>query len=442
MKTFYHILANTLFVSVVNFFVWFALTFWLYLETQSVLATAYIGGGFMVISSLSSFWFGTIVDHHKKKNVLVGATALNFVFFAAAFALYLLTPEEAFSTIASPFVWILSLSLLAGVIASNIRAVTIPTLVTMLVEEDRRDKANGMSGIVMGISSFGAGLTSGVVLAYAGMFWVLLAGVALILVAFAHLLFVPIPEKEIVHTEDAPKVIDIRGTVNAIRSVPGLFALIFFTTFNNFLGGVFMALMDPYGLSLMPVQAWSILWAFLSLGFIFGGIYISKKGLGSRPLKRLFMVNIINWIACLLFTIQPSIILLTVGILVWTSLAPFVEATEQTIIQKVVPFERQGRVFGFAQSFETAAMPISAFVVGSLAEFYFIPFMSEGGAGARLVGSWFGIGAGRGIALVFVATSIVGLIVTLVAMRSRSYKLLARRYVETPAQPEQTAATA
>ena len=37
--------------------------------------------------------------------------------------------------------------------------------------------------------------------------------------------------------------------------MPGLFALIGFSAFNNLLGGVFMALMDGYGLSLMEVEA-------------------------------------------------------------------------------------------------------------------------------------------------------------------------------------------
>jgi hypothetical protein len=67
--------------------------------------------------------------------------------------------------------------------------------------------------------------------------------------------------------------------------VPGLFALILFAAFNNFLGGVFMALMDAYGLSLMEVQEWGLLWAAVSCGFILSGLTIAKTGLGRNPLK-------------------------------------------------------------------------------------------------------------------------------------------------------------
>ena len=45
------------------------------------------------------------------------------------------------------------------------------------------------------------------------------------------------------------------------------------------------------------------------------------------------------------------------------------------------------------------------------------------------MGGWFGTGADRGIALVFTVTGLVGLVITLIAMRSRYYRLLRDRYV-------------
>jgi len=135
------------------------------------------------------------------------------------------------------------------------------------------------------------------------------------------------------------------------------------------------------------------------------------------------------WLTCIFFTIQPWIILLISGMFVWMSLSPFVEAIEQTIIQKVVPLERQGRVFGFAHSVEQAASPLTAFIIGPLAQYIFIPYMTTG-AGVQLIGNWFGVGEGRGIALVFTVTGVIGLIITLFAMKSKFYKLLSKSYLE------------
>jgi DHA3 family multidrug efflux protein-like MFS transporter len=147
------------------------------------------------------------------------------------------------------------------------------------------------------------------------------------------------------------------------------------------------------------------------------------------------MANLVMWTVCIFFTIQSSIVLLTVGLFIWLCLIPIAEAAEQTILQKVVPPERQGRVFGFAQSVEQAASPITAFLIGPIAQWLFIPFMTTG-AGVRLIGPWFGIGTDRGLALLFMVAGVIGLVVTLVAMRSYAYRVLSAGY-QTPS-PEQT----
>lgn len=432
MKIFYQVLWNNLFVTLASFFVWFALVFWLYLGTQSVLATSIVGGAFMALMAATGVWFGSIVDHNKKKNVMLVANMISLVTLAAALAMYLSIPSETLLQLSNPLLWVFVGIILLGVLVGNTRGLALSTMVTMFVPEGERDKANGMVGMIMGLSSSGAGIASGFAIAYAGMGWILGVGVVISALALIHLLFIRVNEPEVAHEDEeeaAKKRIDLRGTIKAIGKTKGLFALIFFSTFNNFLGGVFMSLMDPYGLSLMSVQVWGTVWGLLSFGFIIGGFYISKYGLGKNPVRTLFLINIATWTTCFFFPIQPSIILLVVGILIWTTLVPFIEATEHTIVQKVVPLERQGRVLGFAQSIESAASPITAFMIGPIAQFVFIPFMTTG-RGVELIGDWFGVGPGRGMALVFMTTSIIGLVVTLIAMRAPSYKLLAQRYAE------------
>jgi DHA3 family multidrug efflux protein-like MFS transporter len=188
-----------------------------------------------------------------------------------------------------------------------------------------------------------------------------------------------------------------------------------------------MALMDAYGLSLVTVQTWGVIWGFLSCAFILGGLIIAKFGLGKNPLQAMFSANITIWIISSFFTIYPSIIVLVVGIFIYLCVVPYIEAAEHTIIQKVVPRDRQGRVFGFAQSVEQAASPLTSFAIGPLTQFIFIPFMTTG-AGVELIGSWFGTGPGRGIALVFTITGIIGLIVTLLARNSHYYRQLSSLY--------------
>jgi len=427
MKTFYKLLVVTLVAVTTNNFVWFALTYWAYLNTKSVISTSILAGVWLTISIFTANWFGSLIDHHRKKTILAGSGIVTFILFSAGLIIFLTSPANSFSTVASAWFWLFILIVLLGVVAGSIYNIAIPTLVAFLVPEDKHDRANGLFGTVIGASFAITSVASGIAIAFSNMSFILLCGLVANIISIISLLLINIPEAKIIHNPGVRKNIDPKGTFKIVKAIPGLMSLIFFSTFNNFLGGVFFALMDAYGLSLMSVQTWGILWGFLSLGFILGGLYIAKKGLGSIPLRTLFRANIATWTVCIFFAVQPSILLLAIGIFVWIFLSPFIEAIEQTIFQKVVSKERLGRVFGFAHSIEQAASPITAFFIGPIAQFFFIPFMTTG-KGAELIGSWFGTGPGRGIALVFMLSGIIGLTVALIAMHSRFYKLLSDEY--------------
>ena len=438
MKTFHLTLINSLIAFITNNFVWFAVTFWVYLETKSVIATSVMAGVFTLTIAFSGFFLGSLVDRYPKKQVMLLSSFLSLLLYVIAGLIFATTPYEEFADASSVRLWIFIVLALVGAIGGNLRGIALSTLVTILVPEDGRDKANGLVGTMNGVAFLGASIFSGLAVGYLGMFWVLVIAIVMSLLVIAHLATLSIPDlpKKIRHSHDGgpehehdqPREgVDVRGTIRVIQLVPGLFGLIFFHTFNNFLGGIFMSLMDAYGLLLVSVQVWGVLWGVLSLGFIVGGMVVARKGLGRNPLRTLFLANIAMWSICMVFTLQASIVLLGIGMFVWLCLIPAVEAAEQTILQKVVPPERQGRVFGFAQSVEQAASPITAFLIGPIAQLIFIPFMTTG-AGVDLLGPWFGTGTDRGLALLFTVAGMIGLVVTLLAMRSYSYRALSTNY--------------
>lgn len=432
-EPFHSILANNLLQNIVNFTVWFALVFWAFLETQSVFVTGMIGGIHLLFTGGFAIWFGSLVDHHRKKPIMLASSAVSLLLYGAALGLYGVTAPEALERPDSPALWGFIAIVLLAVIAGNIRMIALSTLVTVMIPAENRDKANGLVGIVAGVGFLVTSAISGFLVAWDGIRGPLALAIGFSALAFVHLLTVRIEDPEPASRAiGGAKDIDLRGTIKVVSAVPGLFALILFATFNNLLGGVFMALMDGYGLSLMSVEDWGLLWALASSAFIISGVAISRLGLGKNPLRTLLLVNLIIWIAASLFTIQASIPLLVSGCVIWMFFGPFAEAAEQTTLQKIVPFERQGRVFGFAQSVEQAASPLTAFLIGPLTQFLAIPFMTTG-AGAALIGGWFGTGSDRGMALVFCLTGLLGVVLTLAAFASRAYRQLSHAYKTAPA---------
>lgn len=436
MKTFYQLLVNSIVASITNFTVWFAITFFVYLETRSVFATAVISGIYLVVTAISGFWFGSIVDHSKKKNTMLGSSIASLVVYVLSYWIYTTTEPSAFKDPTSVTLWIFVPVLMMGVIVGNIRTIALTTLITIMIPEDRRDKANGLASTAFGVSFLVTSVISGFLVGLAGMYYVLILAIVATSGAIIHLLLLSVPEDRVVAALSPGKnKIDIRGTFKVISEIPGLFALIMFTTFNNFLGGVLMALMDAYGLSLVSVETWGLLWGFLSTGFMVGGAIIAKFGLGKNPLRAIFLANLTIWTVSIFFTIQPSITLMVSGLYIFLCVVPYIEASEQTVMQKVVPPERQGRVFGFAQSVEQMASPLTAFLIGPIAQFIFIPYMTTG-AGAELIGDWYGTGPDRGLALVFSLTGFIGFLATLVAFKSKYYKQLSERYLAGAPIPE------
>ncbi|MCV2488512.1 MFS transporter [Geodermatophilus sp. YIM 151500] len=436
-RTFAHVLANALLVSVVNYTLWFAVTFWVYLETRSVFATGLIAGIFLVATASTGIWFGSIVDHHRKHRVLQASAAASLAIYLVCLAGYLITPAGVFRDPASVRLWVFVVLLMLGVIAGNLRTIALPTLVTLLVPEGLRDRANGLVGTTSGVSFLVTSVISGLLVAAGGMRYVLLLSVVVLAGSLLHLARVRIPERRVVTSAaaqgesdaalDPGRGVDVRGTLRLVRGVPGLLALIAFSCFNNFLGGTFMALMDAYGLSLVSVQVWGLLWGALGGVMIVGGLAVARFGLGANPVRTLLLVNVVLWLGTALFPLRSSIVLLALGMTVFLFLMPFAEASEQTVLQRVVPYERQGRVFGFAQSVEQAASPLTAFLISPIAQFVVIPFMTDG-AGAGAIGGWFGTGPDRGLALVFVVTALVGLLATVLALLSRPYRRLSAAY--------------
>ena len=392
------------------------------------MATALLGGGYMILVAFSSLLFGTFVDKHHKKAVMVVSSAITLAMFAAAALMYVFLPSYSLSSWDSPLFWLFGSLILFGAIAANLRYIALSTTVTLLVPKEKRANANGLVGAVQGVGFLVTSVFSGLAIGFLGMGWTLGISVALTFVALFHMLFVSIPEKTEDHDHElSHKKIDIKGSLAAITVVPGLMALIFFSTFNNFLGGVYMSLLDPYGLTIFSVQIWGVVLGLTSIGYIIGGLVIGKFGLGKNPVRTLLITLIIMAMLGSAMAIREFWLLFIGCIFLYMCIVPIVEATEQTIIQRVIPFKKQGRVFGFAQSIESAAAPITAFLIGPIAEFIIIPFMKTD-AGKTQFDWLLGQGDARGIALVFFVAGVLLLAAALLAFTTRSYRHLSEYY--------------
>ena len=426
------ILVNTALANITTSYLWFALTFWVYLETRNVIATGVIGGAYMLLIALSSISFGTFVDRYRKLAVMRFAAVFTLAMFLLSGAMFLLTPQAWLLDLTQPWFWVFSLIILIGAVVENMRNIALSTTVTILVDPERRANANGLVGMVQGLAFIVTSVLSGLSVGLLGMGGTIAVALVLTALAFLHLLTLRMPEEVRAAATDARGSFDLRGSLAAVLAIAGLFALILFSTFNNFIGGVYMALMDPYGLELFPVELWGAYLALGSTGFIVGGAVIGKFGLGRNPLRTMLIAVIVMGALGAVFTLREWAWLYIAGIWLYLALVPFVEAAEQTVIQQVVPLQRQGRVFGFAMAFESAAAPITAFLIAPIAQVWIIPY-ARSGDGAATLAPLLGEGTSRGIALVFLVAGIVMIVAALLAFLTPVYRRISASYAEAAA---------
>ena len=164
---------NTAAANITTSFLWFALTFWAYLETQSVLATGVIGGVYMLLIALFGMLFGTLVDRHRKHRVMVASAVVTLVAFLVAGALFLAFPESTLIDLGGPWFWLFSGIILLGAVVENLRSIALSTTVTLLVPVERHANANGLVGTVQGVAFMVTSVFSGLAIGLLGMGWTL-----------------------------------------------------------------------------------------------------------------------------------------------------------------------------------------------------------------------------------------------------------------------------
>ncbi|MGB3603351.1 MFS transporter [Gordonia sp. (in: high G+C Gram-positive bacteria)] len=425
-RTFAAILGNTAVAGLTTSFLWFALTFWIYLATRNVVATGLIGGGYMLAIAVFNIAFGTIVDRFRKLAVMRASAAFTTVAFIAAGLVYWAAGDQI-QSLTSPWLWAFSAIVLLGSVVEILRSVALSTTVTILIDDDRRANANGYVGAVQGLSFIVTSVFSGLSIGYFGMGPTIVFAIATIALTWLHLHTISMPEEVTVAVTDASGTFDIRGAWVAVVAVPGLLALIVFSMFNNFVSGVHIALLDPYGLELFTVQQWGLVFAFGATGFLIGGALIGKFGLGSNPMRTMLLGVIALGFIGMMVAIREVAWITIVCVWLFMLTVPLIEAAEQTVIQRVVPLPQQGRVFGLAGAMEAAAAPLTAFLVAPLAETLVIPW-ARTTAGADLLRPWLGTGEARGIALIFLVAGLATVGIAIASFFTPVYRRMSETY--------------
>ncbi|MFI6483683.1 amino acid adenylation domain-containing protein [Nonomuraea sp. NPDC050663] len=398
----------------------FAIPIWVYTTTGSLLNFALLVALAIMPGVIASPLIGAVVDRSGKRRMMVLGNCLAGG-VQLLFGMLLWTGNLATWHI-YPLVAALSVMLV-------FQRVAYSAALPQLVPKQYLGHAAGVVQMLIGTSQFAAPLLAVALLAGIGLSGILVIDVASFAVVLVALALIRFPATLGLERRETLAAEIAAGFRMSLGNRHLRAALIYFAVLNIMLAAVLMSI-SPLVLSFADLDTAGRISFVGGLGATLGGVVVALWG---GPRRRRMRAVLLGTLALSAFAIltglhaSPAVVGLGAFGL-WCSLS-IVNGVFMTIIHVKVPQRFHGRVMAFNQMVSWSTLPVGMAVVAPLGERLLEPLMAPGGALAGSVGAVIGVGAGRGIALMYIVLGLAIAVHVLVSMR---VPVLARFDTEVP----------
>jgi hypothetical protein len=122
--------------------------------------------------------------------------------------------------------------------------------------------------------------------------------------------------------------------------------------------------------------------------------------------------------------LRPSVTLITIVTFGGLLCFPLIAGCSQALLLSKVAPNVQGRIFALQEMITSSSLPFAYLFIGPLADYVFEPLLVSGGPLAGTIGRIIGVGAGRGIGLLFIVLGILQIILTIYSYLYRPLRLI------------------
>lgn len=387
----------------------FALGVWVYQRTGSVTRFALIS----LFTALPGIVFspvaGALVDRWDRRSAMVlsdsGAAACTL-----AVALLLLAGRLE--------VWHIYVAMALGSTFSAFQWPAYSAATSLLVPKEHLGRSSGMVQMSEAIAQILSPVVAGVLMGVIGIQGIILVDVATFLFALGTLLVVRVPRPPATSEGTASRGSLLHEAVfgwTYIRARPGLLGLLLFFAATNFASGIVGVVFTPLVLSFAAVGVLGLLMSVGGLGFLAGSLTMSAWGGPRRRIVGILGASALSGVVLFAAGFPPRVWILGTAAFLYFFSLPITNGCSQAIwLSKTAP-DVQGRVFAVRRMIAWASLPLAYVIAGPLADRVFEPLLAEGGRLAGSVGRIIGVGAGRGIGLMFIVLGVVILLAVLAA---------------------------
>ena len=411
-RAFYAIAAGQIVSTIGSGMTRFSLGLWVLDQTGDVAAYTTLLFVAVLPLGVASPLVGPLIDRWNRRWIMifanVGASAPTLIV-----ALFYFTDTLA--------VWHLYIALVVTGVASAFIIPTLDASTPMLVKPERLGNAVGVTAMLQSVDMILSPLLAVPVYLALGLGAVFVVdfvtfGIGIIAIALS---IVPQPAR-VLEEGGSSLWSEFRFGIRYLVERRPFIYLIFFVSASMFLiGGIGYALATPLALSFSNETGAAVMVTAFGVGSLLSGLLLTAWGGPKRRMNGILGAMLLAGVGAIVVGLRENLILATGGVFITGVAFVFAFWLNRVIWQVKAAPEVLGRASSLRIMIGIVAQSAGVLIAGPLAESVFGPLMEAGGGLAGSVGAVIGVGADRGMALMYILTggTLIGLAVASFVVR-------------------------
>jgi MFS family permease len=395
MRTFYTLLLTQTLSIIGSRISSLAVGIWVFNETGNATPLTLVAFFLAVPQVLVSGVSGVLADRWDRRYVMMisdAGQALGTLLLLVSFA------SNSFE------LWHLYLVATLQSLFSVFQGPALMASVTMLVPDEKRERANSIQQMTGPAANIVAPVITGLLYAFIGVTGAITIDLVTFLIAVLVIFNVSIPRPEVTeigHAERGSVWFESFTGLRFLRQRKILFQIVLYVSFINFMVGGVMVLSLPYILARTGSEAaLGAIQSVTSIGALIGAVIIGAWG-GTRPRIHTIMPALIfGGLALMVVGTSRSSVALGASMFLFMLPLPFINTLFISLMQAKTPPDIQGRVFAVLGQFSMLLLPLAYLITGPLADRVFEP--AVGSESWERFATLVGTGTGAGMGLMFV----------------------------------------
>lgn len=372
----------------------FALGIWVLRSTGSTTDFAMTFVAMTIPALVVSTVAGALVDRWDRRQTMIACDGLS-----AATMLVL----AGLGITGHLTIWHIYVAVGAASLFDAFRAPAFAASIPLLAARDQLPRVNGMAQTGNAVAEIIGPLLAGALISIISLPGILMIDALTFAVGVATLAVAHIPRPVIAATQNRESL--LREAVIGWRYVherPGLLGLLAINGSNNFLFSIACVVIAPLLLSFSSPTLLGVQYAIGGCGLLLGGVTMAAWGGPRRRIDGVLAFSAFAGICLAAHGLQPSFALVAIAGFVLFVMMPVISASSNSLWQAKVPAGLQGRCFAIQRLMFNAATILGYCLAGPLSKYVFTPLLNKHGLLAGSVGTFMGVGPGRGIGLLFI----------------------------------------